>query len=112
MLVGLLGLLNALATHLETESKICLFWIGLGVAKLGSAFLSAGARLVATTLAALGRPSPGDLCAFLDRPLCAFLSDALEDDWGVRFGEDESFALGVLSLVSPRYSCKACTFGR
>lgn len=100
MLVGLVGLLEALSATLETDSVVSLFWMGLGVCKLGSPFLPAGARLVARTLVALERPSPEVLCEFLDRPLCAFLSDALKEDWGVHFGEDESFALGVLSLVS------------
>jgi len=100
VLDGLVRLLEALVAQLETDSVVSLFWIGLGITSLGSALLSGGVRLVAATLAALERPSPRDLCVFLDRPLCSFLGDALEEDWGVRFGEDESFALGVLSLVS------------
>lgn len=102
--VGLIRVLDAMVKNLSVESALSMFWVGLGVTKIGSLYFSVGVRLVASALTTLlqGRtsPSPAGLCAFLELPRCAFMVDHLEDDWGVRFGGDGSFALGLLAMVS------------
>lgn len=88
---------------LSEDSVISLFWIGLGISKVGSLYFAVGVGLVASSLAALVHKgvlvTPSKLYAFLELPRCSFLYEHLEDDWSVRFGTDGSLAFGVLALV-------------